>query len=148
MFTASRPSALDRLDVFIGRWLTEGETVATAEAPSVRILASDVYEWGPGGRFIMHPAYGRIGVQDVGGLEVIGYDRATDQFRTYFFDHTGNVITETLTCREDTWMWQATQHRCSGTFTDNGRTLTAHHEQSQDGQHWAPSMIVTLRRID
>jgi hypothetical protein len=61
MFTASRPSALDRLDVFIGRWLTEGETVATAEAPSVRILASDVYEWGPGGRFIMHPAYGRIG---------------------------------------------------------------------------------------
>jgi hypothetical protein len=44
MFTASRPSALDRLDVFIGRWLTEGETVATAEAPSVRILASDVYE--------------------------------------------------------------------------------------------------------
>jgi hypothetical protein len=45
MFTASCPSALDRLDVFIGRWLTEGETVATAEAPSVRILASDVYEW-------------------------------------------------------------------------------------------------------
>jgi hypothetical protein len=45
-------------------------------------------------------------------------------------------------------MWQATQHRCIGTFTDNGRTLTARHEQSQDGQHWAPSMIVTLRRID
>jgi hypothetical protein len=63
-------------------------------------------------------------------------------------NHTGNVITETLTCREDTWMWQATQHRCSGTFTDNGRTLTAHHEQSEDGEHWAPSMIVTLRRID
>jgi Protein of unknown function (DUF1579) len=98
MSTASRPT-LDRLDVFIGRWLTEGETVATPEAPSVKILASDVYEWGPGGRFIMHPAYGRIGEQDVGGLEVIGYDPATDQFRTYFFDHTGNVITETLTCR-------------------------------------------------
>src|SRR5262245_9808287 len=120
MSTASRPSALDRLDVFIGRWLTEGETVATAEAPSVRILASDVYKWGPG----------------------------SDQFRTYFFDHTGIVITETLTHREATWMWHATQHRCSGTFSDKGRTLTALHEQSQDGEHWAPSMIVTLRRID
>jgi len=73
-----RPSALDRLCVFIGRWLTEGETVATPERPSVKISASDVYEWGPGGQFIMHPAYGRIEEQDVGGLEVIGYDPATD----------------------------------------------------------------------
>jgi uncharacterized protein DUF1579 len=144
----SRPTALDRLDVFIGRWLTEGETVATPEAPSVRIFASDVYQWGPGGRFIMHPAYGRIGEQDVGGLEVIGYDPATAQFRTYFFDHTGNVITETLTLQADTWIWQATHHRCKGIFTDNGRTLTAHHEQSHDGKHWTPSMVVALRRID
>ena len=90
-----RPSALDRLNAFIGRWLTEGETVATPEAPSVRIFASDVYQWAPGGQFIMHPAYGRIGEQDVGGLEVIGYDPATDQFRTHCFDHTGNAITET-----------------------------------------------------
>ena len=72
MSIASRPRALDRLDVFIGRWLTEGEIVATPEAPSVRIFASDVYQWGPGGRFIMHRAYGLIGEQDVSGLEVIG----------------------------------------------------------------------------
>ena len=91
-----RPSALDRLNVFIGRWLTEGETVATPDAPSVRIFASDVYQWAPGGQFIMHPAYGRIGEQDVGGLEVIGYDPATDQFLTHYFDHAGNAITETF----------------------------------------------------
>src|SRR5262245_20305770 len=96
----ARPSVLDRLDVFIARCLTVGENVATPEAPSVRIFASDVYQWGPGERFIMHPAYGRIGEQDVGGLEVIGYDPATNQFRTYFFDHTGNVITEALTFRD------------------------------------------------
>jgi hypothetical protein len=65
----------------------------------VRIFASEIYQWGPGGQFIMHPAYG-VGEQDVGELEVIGYDPATDQFRTYFFDHTGNVITETLTFPE------------------------------------------------
>jgi hypothetical protein len=29
----SRPSALDRLEVFIGRWLTEGETVAYQKRP-------------------------------------------------------------------------------------------------------------------
>lgn len=146
--SAPRPRALDRLNVFIGRWLTEGETVATAQAPAVRIFASDVYQWAPGERFIMHPAYGRIGEQEVGGLEVIGYDPATDQFRTHFFDQSGDAITETLTFQDGTWTWQGTHHRCKGIFTDEGRTLTAHHERSDDGRRWAPSMIVTLRKVE
>src|SRR5262245_34302465 len=137
-----RPSTLDRLNVFIGRWMTEGETAATPGAPSEKIFASDVYQWAPGRQFIVHPAYGRIGDQDVGGFEVIGYDASTDQFRTHFFDHTGSVITETLTLRDGTWTWQAAHHRCKGVFTDNGRTLTAHHERSHDGKHWEPSMTV------
>ena len=143
-----RPAALNRLNVFIGRWLTQGETVATPEAPSVKISASDVYQWGPGGHFVMHPAYGRIGEQDVGGLEIIGYDPATNEFGTYFFDHAGNVITETLIFRNGTWTWRATNHRCKGVFTDSGKILTAHHERSDDGQHWVPSMIVTLRKVE
>jgi Protein of unknown function (DUF1579) len=146
--TNPRPSALDRLNVFIGRWLTEGETVPTPGSPSVKIFASDVYQWVPGRQFIMHPAYGRIGEQDVGGLEVIGYNPATDQFHTHYFDQTGTSITETLTVRDDTWTWQATHHRCKGVFTDDGRTLTAHHESSDDGKRWAPSMIVTLRKVE
>src|SRR5262245_44012830 len=143
-----RPGALDRLNVFIGRWLTAGETAATPEAPSVRIFASDVYEWGSGGQFIMHPAYGRIGEQDVGGLEVISYDPATDQFRTHFFDHTGTTIIETLTFRDGTWTWQAAQHRCEGVFSDNSKTLTARHERSNDGKNWEPLMIVTLQKVE
>ena len=143
-----RPSALDHLNVFIGRWLTEGETVATPEAPSMRIFASDVYQWGPGGRFVIHSAYGRIGQQEVGGLEVIGCDPATDQFRTHFFDHAANVIIETLTFRDGTWTWQAAHHRCKGVFTDKGKTLTAHHEHLEDGKHWLPSMVVTLRKVE
>src|SRR4030095_7714030 len=104
---AARPAPeLERLNVFIGRWITEGETAGSAEASSARILASDVYQWAPGGHFVMHPAYGRIGNFDVGGLEVIGYDSATGQYRTHFFDSQGNVITETLSCRNGIWTWQ------------------------------------------
>jgi hypothetical protein len=66
-----------RLDVFIGRWLTEGETVASPDAPVMKIFASDIYEWAPGGFFILHTAYGRIGSMDVGGTEMIGYDAAS-----------------------------------------------------------------------
>jgi hypothetical protein len=33
-------------------------------------------------------------------------------------------------------------------FTDNGKTLTARHERSNDGVHWQASMNVVLRKID
>ena len=146
--SAPRSPALERLNVFIGRWITEGETVTGAESPSVRIAASDVYQWLPGGHFIMHPAYGRIGPADVGGLEVIGHDSETGQYRTYFFDSEGTTSTQTLTCQGDTWTWQDAHARCTGVFTDGGKTLIARHERSDDGKHWTPSMTVTLRRVD
>jgi len=74
----------ERLGVFIGRWITEGETAAGADAPAMRIVASDVYEWAPGGQFVLHPAYGRIGDMEVGGIEIIACDPATQQYRTHF----------------------------------------------------------------
>jgi len=143
-----RPPELQQLDVFIGRWMTEGETVAAPAAPAVAIVASDVYQWLPGGRFVMHPAYGRIGTVGVGGVEIIGFDPATRQFQTHFFDHLGNTTRQTLSCRGDTWTWLGAHERCTGRFTENGRTLTARHERSEDGVRWVPSMTVTLRKID
>jgi Protein of unknown function (DUF1579) len=139
---------LQPLTVFIGRWLTEGETIAEPGGAAAAIVASDVYEWAPGARFVMHPAYGRIGSMSVGGLEVIGYDESTGQFQTHFFDGEGNTTRETLSCRDGLWTWQGSRTRCRGVFSDDGRTLTAHHERSDDGEHWTPSMTVTLRRIE
>ncbi len=61
-----RRPELDKLNIFIGRWMTEGETVAQADAPAVPIVASDIYQWLPGRHFVMHPAYGHIGGEDFG----------------------------------------------------------------------------------
>jgi Protein of unknown function (DUF1579) len=144
----ARPAALDRLEAFIGRWITEGETVARPGVPSVPIVASDVYQWMPGRRFVMHPAYGRMGDIDVGGLEVIGHDPETDQFRTYFFAASGEVIQETLSHEGGAWIWRGASVRCTGTFSDDGKTLLARHERSDDGVSWEHSMTVTLRRTD
>ena len=145
---SQRAPELDRLEVFIGRWMTEGETVADADGGSARIVASDVYQWLPGGHFIMHPAYGRIGSASVGGLEVIGYDAGTGHYVTHFFDSEGNVSSQALLYRDGTWIWQGEHARCTGTFTDRGQTLSARHESSDDGVNWRPSMNVTLRKVD
>jgi hypothetical protein len=135
------------LDPFIGKWLTEGGTVAAPGLPSVPIVASDIYEWAPGGFFVIHLAYGRIGDTGVGGVEIISWDAEAGLYRAPFYDSMGNVNASTLSVRDGVWIWEAERTRCTGTFSDDGQTFAAHHERSDDGNAWEPSMEVVLRRI-
>ena len=135
------------LDVFIGKWINEGHTKASAGAPAVKILTSDVYEWMPGGFFVLHTAYGRVGNLDVGGTEIIGYDAASKKYRTYFFDGQGNVTTEELIPHGHTWTWKGERTRCTAVFVDDGKTQTAHHERLDDSGKWVPAMDVTLTKV-
>jgi hypothetical protein len=137
-----------RLDVFIGKWMNEGQTIAGASAPAVSILTSDVYEWMPGGFFVLHTAYGRIGNMDVGGTEIIGYDAASKKYRSHFFDSQGNINMQEVTASGDTWKWTGEQTRCTAVFTDRGKTQRAHHERLDEHGNWVPAMDVTLIKVE
>ena len=136
------------LEVLIGKWINEGETVAGDNGEATPIVTSDVYDWVPGGFFVVHSAYGRIGDVGVGGIEVIGYDAASGKYQCQFFDSEGNMSTQELTLGEGQVTWEGEGTRCIGTFADDGRTLIAHHERTDDDGGWLPSMDVTLRRVD
>lgn len=142
-----RQRTLSRLEVFIGKWINEGQTIPTAEVPALRIVTSDIYEWGAGRSFVVHSAYGRIGDSDGGGTEIIGFDEATGGFRCFFFDSKGGITVETLVERDGVWTWSGERTRCTATFSDDRRVQHAHHEWSDDGEHWHPSMDVTLTKI-
>ncbi len=139
------------LDVLIGKWINEGHTVAAAETlkargvPSLPILTSDVYEWAPGGFFVVHSAYGKIGENSVGGVEIIGVEG--DGYRSTLYDSFGNVHTSRVEVDAGVIRWLGERTRCTATITDDGSTQIAHHEVSADGTTWAPSMEVTLRKI-
>src|SRR6266566_9526902 len=137
-----------RLDVLIGKWMNEGQTIAGARAPAVKILTSDVYEWMPGGFFVLHTAYGRIGNRDVGGTEIIGYDAASQKYRSHFFDSQGNISMQEVTASGDTWKWTGEQTRCTAVFTNQGKTQTAHHERVDEQGNWVPAMEVTLTKVE
>jgi hypothetical protein len=141
-----------RLGVFIGRWINEGRTVASADAPSVKILTSDVYEWAPGGFFVHHYAYGLVGDLSGGGIEIIGYDAARDTYSSHFFDSQGNVVVSDLTFRDGVWTWTGPwageMHRATSVFSDDGKTQACLHERSVDGVTWEPSMEVTLTKAE
>jgi uncharacterized protein DUF1579 len=137
-----------RLQAFIGKWINEGQTVASADVPAAKILVSDVYEWVPGGFFVLHTAYGRIGNVDVGGIEIIGYDAASKTYRTHFFDSQGNISSHELTEHNGVWKWQGEHTRCTAVLSNHGKTQVAHHERTDDGVNWIPSMEVTLTKVE
>ena len=139
--------ALRRLDVFIGRWITEGHLVDEAGEPCGTIVASDVYEWAPGGFFVVHPAYGRINGGGGGGVEVIGYDPSTRRYWSQFFDSQGNASTSELKPEGEHWIWQRDDTRCTAEFSADGKTQTAHHERRDADGTWVPSMEVVLTKV-
>jgi hypothetical protein len=116
--------------------------------PAAKILTSDVYDWVPGGFFVLHTAYGRLGDLDVGGVELIGYDAKRGVYTSHFFDSQGNVTVDDLIYEDGTWTWQGDRVRTFGEFSDDGKTQRARHENSDDGVEWRPSMDVTLRKVE
>lgn len=142
------PDALRALDVFIGRWITQRASEAAPGQAAVPIVCSDVYEWAAGGRFVLHTAYGLIGGVTVGAIEMIGYDEASQAYRSQLFDSLGNVSTHELVPGEDSCVWTGTATRCTATFSAGGTVQTARHERTEDGVRYEPSMLVTLRKVE
>ena len=145
---APQPGPEDkRLDVFIGKWINEGYTVEAPGAPSVKILTSDVYEWMPGGFFVLHTAYGRIGDIGVGGAEVLGYDPATGKYFSRFYDSRGGIHDADLTVDGDAWTWKGEATGCTAIFTEQGTIQTAHHVRLDETGAWVPAMEVVLKKV-
>jgi hypothetical protein len=141
----ARDGRHEALAVLIGNWINEGHTIGTAQIPSVPILTSDVYEWAPGGFFVVHSAFGKIGDTSVGGVEIIGVDG--EAYSSTFYDSFGNVHRSRVDIEGDLLSWTGDRTRCTVTLTDGGMTQVARHESSTDGVNWTASMDVTLRKV-
>lgn len=135
------------LETVIGKWINQGYTVEDLGLPPVKILTSDVYEWMPGGFFVLHTAYGRIGTMDVGGTEILGYDQVNNKYFSTFYDSRGNVNKADLIIDGDTWIWKGEATGCTAIFTENGKIQTAHHVRRDESGSWVPSMEVVLTKV-
>lgn len=135
------------LEAWVGRWINEGRVIGDDGSPGPAIITSDVYEWAPGGFFLLHSAYGRIGGIGVGGIEMIGYDEVGGSYRSHFFDSQGNVTVSSLVARGDTWVYQGETTRSTVEFSADHRVQTVLHERTDDGTTYRPSMRVTLTKI-
>lgn len=143
-----------KLGVFLGRWHTTGEVAATASTPAAKVDSIDTYEWYPGEFFLVHHADAKVGSDTIKSLEIIGYDPERQCYLASFFDSTGGSGVEEIRLNGDTWTWRgsnvmgAKEHRCIAVVSDNGETVRARHEKSEDGSDWTLWVDVTLARED
>src|ERR1700754_3381886 len=131
-----------RLDVFVGKWNTRGQTKAGNEGPAMIITGTDSYEWMPGGFFLVHQWHVRIGSEESRGMEVIGYNAKTRSYPTYSFDDQGNICTYQASEYEGKWAFRSRSERATVEISEDGTTITANWEQLTDGLNWQPWMEV------
>jgi hypothetical protein len=149
--TPKRRSEQERLEALVGRWRTEGWTRETAEVPAARIEAVDTYEWLPGRFALLHSVDARVGEKRVEGAEIIGWDPARGAYLTQYFGSDGPNAYEASLAEEDgalVWRMRSPADRFTGTFSDDGNTITGHWEQLDSEENWQPWMEVTLTRGD
>jgi hypothetical protein len=136
------------LNAWVGRWLNDGYTINGDGSRGATITTSDVYEWAPGGFFVVHTAYGQIGEMNVGGTEIIGYDEESGDYISYFFDSQGNTSKSQLSVEGDTWTFHGDTTRATVIMSDANPVQTVLHERTDDEENYVASMRVVLTKVD
>lgn len=137
-----------RLEIFVGTWKTEGRILESdSSGPPSRLTAVDIYDWGPGGFFLIHHVDGRMGEEEVKTIEIIGFDAASQEYRMHSFDNQGNTATYKAILRGRAWKIWGEAERFTGEFSEDGSSLSGRWERSAGGAGWQPWMEITLTRV-
>jgi len=143
----TRGPELDRLEVLVGRWKTDGWT---RDDPDRRteIHATDAYERLPGGA-LLHIVDARVGDDKVDGAEIIGYDPAHASYVTQYFDSDGPTAYEATLEEDDgalVWAMRSAVSKFTGRFSDDGNTIVGRWELLDEDSAWQPWMDITLTK--
>jgi hypothetical protein len=153
-----QPEVLKRI---AGRWQTSGHVIGD---PPVPVVGTDVYEVLAGGHFLVHHVDVTVGDEQVRAIEIIGEpDPDTPGgFLARSYDHAGNTEVMALVVDADAFRFTggpdvasaaqpggAVTARVRSTLTvaDDGQSMTALWERSEDGHTWQPWMDMTFTRV-
>ena len=136
------------------RWpATPGTPTSSASfnedgTPGLTITTSDVYDWAPGGFFIVHMAFGRAGSTAAAPSRSSATTTTTGRYTSHLYDSQGNVVVSSLVANGSTWTYQGDTTRSTVEFSDDDHVQTVLHERTDDGAVYKPSMRVTLVKVD
>ena len=150
-----------RLHTIAGRWQTSGHVI---DEPEIPVAGTDTYEVLPGG-FLVHHVDVTAGDKPVRAIEIIGEpDAVSGRFLARSFDNDGNTELMRVTIDgggvfhfnggpEVASAVQPTDARTARvrsrlTIAEDGQSMTALWERSDDGTNWQRWMDISFRRSD
>jgi hypothetical protein len=142
-------SPLQRLQVLVGRWKTQGSTRAAEGLPAARIDAIDTYEWLVEGVALLHRVDARVGDLKVDGAEIIGYDPDGARYVTQYFGSDGPTAYEADLSEEGerlVWTMRSPDTRFSGEFSDDRDVITGRWERLSNDATWTGWMDIILTK--
>lgn len=141
-------SQLEAFHVLMGEWATEA---IHPSLPDTVVPGRTTVEWLEGEQFIIlrswneHPDF-------PDSISVIGATDDEEGLAWHYFDSRGVFRHYRTSVEDGVWkIWGAGpagfSGRFSGTFSDDGATLSGLHQLSRDGSTWDDDLAITYRRV-
>jgi len=126
------------LEPLIGTWTSSGRTVERPGEPSIELEGSDVYEWLPGGKFVVHHVDVRMGGEQVDVLEMIGERDGEALLMRSFDRHGGTALMRATVDGAGVWTFAGPTERATLVVAEDGESMSARWERARDGswEHW------------
>jgi hypothetical protein len=140
---------MDALDVLVGEWRME------VSFSTEGVAARAVFERILDGQFLVQRA--EVDHPDApNSFAVISPDSGGDGYTQHYFDSRGVVRVYAMTLSDGVWTLLrdspdfsplSFSQRFTGTFSDDGNTIDARWEQSDDGSNWELDFEMTYTRV-
>jgi len=149
--TAFQPNpALDALAPLLGEWDIEITSMSFQEDPSASVRGHSSLAWLEGGAFlIQHSEIPNSAFPT--STAVIGADDEAGAYRMLYYDSRGVSRIYRMTFSGGIWtLWRdfpGFSQRFHGTFSEDGRVISAYWEKSGDGTNWERDFNLTYTRV-
>ncbi len=137
-------SELDPFEALVGTWTTEATHPIY---PSTVVRGRSTFEWLEGKRFLIqrsvtdHPEF-------PDAMAVFGV--TDEQLSMHYFDSRGVYRVYAVSLSDGAWRFSRDapgfSQRFTGTFSDDGNTITGLSTLSKDGSTWGDDLAITYRR--
>ena len=142
--------ALEQLAPLIGEWNIEITSMSFHEDPSAVVRGQSSFAWLEGGAFLIQ--HSEISASEFPrSMAVVGADDEAATYRMLYYDSRGVSRIYRMTFSGGIWtIWRdfpGFSQRFHGTFSEDGKIITARWERSSDGSNWVHDFALTYTKV-
>jgi hypothetical protein len=158
VMTGNGSAALARLGAFVGEWIVEarfpGDQPAPSDAREEGLRARSRFEWALDGQFLLQRTEAPV-PQAPESLTIVSVNPETGAYTQHYYDSRGVARLYAMSLAGGAWTLTREspdfspldfQQHFTGTFSQDGNTITGAWEKRLGGAGWKHDFALTYRR--